>query len=202
MRYFLIPFLLVFVLFSCNSPKEGTNKTPTIVSIGDSRIELDNGKVVEYFAGEKGDETVLFILRNSASMKNEFDQAVLNPEGEARSLKLAQLFDRVKLGGTMAGFSHTANETARPTADKKGFKVFNHDHIDYGAFLDYIYSLEKGKKYLVVGFSETIPDLLNLITAGKKFDAIPAGVYDDLFVVRTKSRGNASVYHLKMNLKD
>ena len=88
------------------------------------------------------------------------------------------------------------SETVKPTADAFGLDVLTYNNTDYGAFLDYVFDMKKGERFLALESTERIPELLRTLTPGKKFDTYPPGVYNKLYVVIGKERTRVKVYEL------
>lgn len=194
--------LLATALFLITCKSQTTeNEIATVTDIHPDKVVLSDGNIIQTPPMAVNEETTLYIVRhgektNAADPQKEFT-AELNSNGQQRAAKLETLFKKTILGAVLAIPSRYAMQTGELVAKQQRVELYNYNFTDYGALLDYIYKEEKGKKYLVVGRAESIPDLLNLLTAGQKFPAIPEGVYDDMFVVVTKQRGDAKVWHVK-----
>ncbi len=138
--------------------------------------------------------TTVILIRHAERSNPAEPDPHLNAAGRARARTLTHV---VGVSGIRALYtSHfvRTRETARPLETLLGLtsKV-----IDAAADLrDDILTSHSGETVLVVGHTDTVPALINLL-AGTSLSEIDANEFDNLFVASVLATGQASVIHLK-----
>jgi hypothetical protein len=192
--------LAILLLLAAGCKKNVETKVPRVTGVFEDRVELDNGGKIKLPAAGSKEATTFFIVRHgeitSGTEPGEIMQT-LTKEGTIRAQTVAQLFSNVLVNAVLAPMTPFATEFGQPTADRQGTKVFNYNARDYGAFLDYTFVDQFGEKFVVIGYANSIPELLHTLTLGEQFPLIPEGQFDDLWVVISKKRGESVVHHLK-----
>lgn len=199
---FSLILLSFFGLYSCGG---NANSDKKVLKIEDDKIVLENGKTIPLQPGLKGDKTVLFIVKcgetnaPDTTQKDNMEMPLqtLNDSGVMRSQQIAELFADLKFESVLAPMSNFATQFGTPLGDSKGKLVYNYNANDYGSFLDYIYGMKHGHKFVVVAYGHKIADMINLLSMNKQIAPIPPTVYNKLYVVITKTRGDGEVYELE-----
>jgi broad specificity phosphatase PhoE len=118
----------------------------------------------------------------------------LNTAGKARAKKLIHVVGQSDIQSVYTSHSVRARETAQPLAAHLGLSITEMD--EPLQIRSDILSNYAGKTVLVIGHSNTVPDLINQLGAGS-VPAIGNSEFDTLFVVKVFSSGEASVTRLK-----
>jgi hypothetical protein len=203
MRSFaFLMFAVIIAMAGCNGKEKSGKKISKILN---DKIVLENGNTIPLFAGEKGDKTVQFIIRNGQSTKPDSTRmddlgaafSTLTDTGQLQAQAIANLFADLNFESVLSPMSNFATEYGQPLADRKAKLVYNYNANDYGSLLDYIYNLKYGHKFVIIAYQHKIPDLINLLSLNKQIPPVADDDYNDVFVLFTKKRGDAEVIQLE-----
>lgn len=194
MRMLGIFLLLSAVIFlSCQS----NSGTALVASITDSQITLTNGEVIPLPADTTMGVSTLFLIRHAEKENNGQTNPPLSINGKVQAKVIDSLFANVKLAAILSTSFERNMETARPIAESKKIPITNYNPGENDPILDYALKFEKGKKFLIIGHSNTIPELvLNLVPNSTPF-TIAEDEYDGLYVITSDGLGSSKVYALK-----
>jgi len=123
--------------------------------------------------------------------------------GRRRAAELArQLVDAdvVPGKGVDAVFSTSYRrtvETAKAVADALDLPVLTYDAADTEAFIEAIVKEYKGKIILVVGHSNTVPEMIGNMGASKNVAPIEENEYDNIFLVTIPWFGKTKTIRLR-----
>jgi 2,3-bisphosphoglycerate-dependent phosphoglycerate mutase len=118
----------------------------------------------------------------------------LNTVGKARAKKLIHLVGQSGIKAIYRSHFVRAKETAQPLAAHLGLSTIEMD--EPLQIKNDILSNHSGQTVLVIGHSNTLPDIINRLGAGN-MPVINDTEFDNLFVVKVLSQGRASVTRLK-----
>ncbi|MEM9689746.1 MAG: phosphoglycerate mutase family protein [Pseudomonadota bacterium] len=131
--------------------------------------------------------TTLIFVRHADKAVLPADDPALSPAGLQRAAELArQLVDADVVAGIDAVYAtpyRRAQETAQPVADALGLPITAYDAADTEQVLDDILDRHKGKIVLVVGHSDTIPNLIANLGASKNVPPIADNEYDNIYLI-------------------
>ncbi|MCB0662840.1 MAG: hypothetical protein KDC24_08875 [Saprospiraceae bacterium] len=203
MNYKNIFFLLVTTIFlsACQGDKDPYVKN-MVEKLTNDKIILASGEEIT-IPPNGGDKTVLFIV-----CSGEFD---LNPDAEIMDQKLndngvnlatmlSGFFKDVKVdGGVLAAMHPVANQFGQIIAEPNGWTTFNYNTIDYGAFLDYIYDMKKGDRFIVVEDPRTMSKLLNTLSGSSypELESTPNFGTRKIWYVETSRRTDVNIRELR-----
>lgn len=126
----------------------------------------------------------------------------LNQKGLGRAMGWAEIFNDVPLDAIYSTDYERTAMTAAPTAIKKDLTVAYYDP----STLNIIQFLQenRGKKVLIVGHSNTTPDLVNKISGEENlFPAMDDSDNGSLFIVhRTGDQSSVTRLHINCNCPD
>ena len=126
----------------------------------------------------------IFLVRHAEKTADKNDPG-LTQEGKARALALAN-----RLGGEGITHIHSSDfirtrDTAEPLAEKMGLEIQIYDPRDHPAIAE---TLKKTPgRHMVVGHSNTTPQLTELLGGDGGTPIVEATEYDRLYVVTTKA---------------
>ncbi len=155
-----------------------------------------------WFFESQATTTVIFV-RHAEKATLPADDPVLSEAGQRRAAELArQLVDAdvVSGVGVDAVFSTPFRRTvatAKPVADALGLQVMTYDAADTEAFLETVVRDYKGKIVLVVGHSNTVPEMIGNMGASKNVPPIAEGEYDNIYLVSIPWFGNTKTIRLR-----
>lgn len=135
--------------------------------------------------------SVIFIVRHCEKAMESTDNPNLAEEGKKRAAHLAEILKNASVEEVYSTNYKRTLQTAEPVATAMKITTQTYEPRD-ATFAE---SLRKvGKKVLVVGHSNTVPELLNQLTGTKNYK--PEEVYGDLWVVTIQENQPAVVVRL------
>lgn len=122
--------------------------------------------------------SVIFIVRHCEKAMESTDNPNLAEEGKKRAAHLAEILKNTGIEAVYSTNYKRTMQTAEPLANamKLSPVVYEPRDANFGEQLS-----KSGKKVLVVGHSNTVPDLLNQLSGTKNYQ--PNDGYGDLWVV-------------------
>ncbi|HOY18019.1 MAG TPA: phosphoglycerate mutase family protein [Haliscomenobacter sp.] len=122
--------------------------------------------------------SVIFIVRHCEKAMESTDNPNLAEEGKKRAAHLAEILKNTGIEAVYSTNYKRTMQTAEPLATvlKITPSAYEPREATFGEMLR-----KSGKKVLVVGHSNTVPDLLNQLTGTKNYQ--PYDGYGDLWVV-------------------
>lgn len=132
-------------------------------------------------------DTVIYLVRHAEKAMNGDDPA-LSAAGRERARALADLLENAPIDRIHSTDFRRTRETAEPLARRRGLPVDPYDPERPGDLVQRI--LGAGGGHLVIGHSNTVPELVDLLggTGGLPIDE--AGEYDRLYVVTRTGDGS------------
>lgn len=144
--------------------------------------------------------TVIFV-RHAEKATLPANDPGLSVAGQARAMELArQLVDADVIGGIDAIYStpyRRTVETVKPVADALGLLVMSYEATNTEAIMDDIVRGHKGEIILVVGHSNTVPELIGSMGASKNVPDIAEDEYDNLYLVTIPWFGKTKTIRLR-----
>lgn len=126
-----------------------------------------------------GSHTTVILVRHADRNGNLDD---LNDLGDIRAGVLAHVMDKAGLDAIIRSDAARAAQTAAPTATAEGLTPVVLTANDVPAFVDEIRANHRGETVLVVGHSDTVPQIIDAL-GGPTLGNIPGGEFDNLFVL-------------------
>ena len=144
--------------------------------------------------------TVIFV-RHAEKASVEGSDPELSEAGKARAAELArQLVDADVVAGVDAIYSTTyqrTEQTVKPVADALNLPITSYDAANTETIMDEIVKVHKGKIILVVGHSNTIPELIGNMGASKVVPTIAEDEYDNIYIVTIPWFGKTKTIRLR-----
>lgn len=147
-------------------------------------------------AVEDGAPTTLILVRHAEKASDGTRDPALTPEGTARAERLAELLADAGIDAVYSTPYQRTRQTAAPTAEALGQEVVTYK-VQGEALADTLLRRHPGQKVLVVGHSNTVPQLLNALVGEERFEWLREQEFDALFVVSASERGAADVTLLR-----
>ena len=166
-----------------------TKPCPKINAHG--KVTMPDGKVlaIENYSDTEG--AVFFIVRHAEKDTAGGSNADLIPVGRGRAEALKKMLKKVKIKGVYSTNVPRTIHTAEPTAKAKHQTVALYDAKKQADLLRGL--VEKKGKFLIVGHSNTINQLVNTLTGKTDEKDLPDSDYSRLYIVSVKKMGDASV---------
>ncbi len=144
--------------------------------------------------------TFILIRHAEKALTPPSNDPELSPEGLKRAEKLAAMFKAMPFAAVYSTpFKRTIN-TAKPLAQAQGLTIQHYDTKANAPFLDSLLQKHVGTTVLIVGHSNTIPQLLNALISREEYQSFSDSDYDNIFLVSLTKRGNAHVSRLLLKM--
>ena len=145
--------------------------------------------------------TTMIFIRHADTAAGPAGDPGLSEAGRRRVAELTrQLVDADVVAGVDAIYVtqyRRAQETAQPLADALDLPVNRYDAADTEEILETILKRHKGKIILVVGHSNTVPELIANLGASKKVPPIAEDEYDNIYVIAIPWFGKTKTIRLR-----
>ena len=138
-------------------------------------------------------QTTIFLVRHAEKMNSSRDPELSLP-GKARAVRLMELLSEAGIDHIYSTDYKRTRATARPLADKLDLFIESYRPFEQ-ELTETLKGEMDGKQILVVGHSNTIPDLVNQLIDEKVYQQLPDDAYAQLFVV-TLMEGKATHFVL------
>jgi len=139
-----------------------------------------------WFFESQATTTIIFVRHAEKAALPESDPG-LSEAGKRRVAELTrQLVDADVVAGIDAVFAtafQRTQETATPIADALDLPINTYDAADTETVLNTILRDHKGKIILVVGHSNTVPELIANLGASKNVPPIAEDEYDNIYII-------------------
>ncbi len=190
-----LPFLYVFlgiILFSHSSCIKEIQK---IVNVRDTIIVIQHDTLtIKDFV--KDSATTLIITRHAETAGLGTNPG-LSTIGMERANELARI---LKPNSIMQVYSSNYNrtiQTATPVATNNALTPIIYDPLNQTEWINSVIQNNKNKNVFIVGHSNTVPTLLNILTGTNNYSLISDTEYNNLFIVVLSDKGKANVIHMK-----
>jgi len=155
-----------------------------------------------WFFESQATTTVIFV-RHAEKAAEPADNPALSAAGRRRAAELArQLVDADVIPGFGVDAVYSTpyrrtEETAKPVADALGLPVISYDAADTELFIEDLVREYKGKIILVVGHSNTVPEMIGGMGASKNVRPIAENEYDNIYIVSIPWFGKTKTIRLR-----
>ncbi len=199
-RFPVLALALISLFFSCEKEPqiitETIIKTDTLVVTQIDTLILQITDTLTLTELVPDTATTFILLRHAETSGSGSDPA-LSTAGQDRAAELLRILKNVALNAVYSTNFNRTRQTAEPIAADKSLSVQIYNAFAPGTLADNALAAHKQGAVLVVGHSNTIPELLNTLTGTTDFQLIPDSQYDNLFIVTVFEKGRARVVHLK-----
>ncbi len=155
-----------------------------------------------WFFESQATTTVIFV-RHAEKAEVPADDPGLSAVGQRRAAELArQLVDADVVPGLGVDAVYSTSyrrtvQTAQAVADALDLPVLNYNAADTEAFLEDVVREYKGKIILIVGHSDTVPQMIANMGASKSVPAIAEEEYDNIDLVSIPWFGKTKTIRLR-----
>ena len=155
-----------------------------------------------WFFESQATTTVIFV-RHAEKATLPTEDPGLTEAGQQRAAELArQLVDADVVPGVGVDAVYSTSyrrsvETAKPVADALDLPVLMYDASDTAAIIEAIVKEYKGKIILVVGHSNTVPEMIANMGASKNVPDIAEDEYDNIYLVTIPWFGKTKTIRLR-----
>jgi 2,3-bisphosphoglycerate-dependent phosphoglycerate mutase len=146
--------------------------------------------------------TIIVLIRHAEKQVGAISDAPLSPPGEVRAARLAQMFGDASTFGRVQKIYVTdtrrTQQTAAGIAQRLGLTPeIAAGKSDAKELARRVLRENRGGRALVVGHSNTVPEMVAALTGQQNVPLIGDDEFDTLYVVSVPSIGRASVLRLK-----
>jgi broad specificity phosphatase PhoE len=146
--------------------------------------------------------TTIVLVRHAEKDLGAISDAPLSPEGEQRADRLAQMFGDAEPFGRVRRIYVTNTRRTQQTALRLSQRLgINSEVVDAKAKSDdlarRVLSENRGGRVLIVGHSNTVPDIVKALIDDEDVPPIGEEEYGTLYVVTVPSFGPATVLRMK-----
>lgn len=155
-----------------------------------------------WFFESQATTTVIFV-RHAEKATLPAEDPGLSEAGQKRAAELArQLVDADVVPGVGVDAVYSTSyrrsvETAKPVADALNLPVLMYDASDTDGIIEAIVKEFKGKIILVVGHSNTVPEMIANMGASKNVPEISEDEYDNIYLVTIPWFGKTKTIRLR-----
>lgn len=155
-----------------------------------------------FFYWNSATTTTIVVLRHAEKQAGTIDDAPLSPEGEQRATRLAQMFGDSEAFGRVTRIyvsdTHRAQQTVADLAQRLNLKPAVVDSTEsIGDLAHQLLRENRGGLAIVIGHSNTVPQLVAELAHVSKVPAIGEEEFDTLYVVTVPTIGRSSVLRMK-----
>ncbi len=127
-------------------------------------------------------ETTIILVRHAETFEGGSER-MLNEVGKNRALELKQTLQNVQLDAIYSTDFNRTRQTAHPIAIAKGLDIKLYDPINLSAFAADLLKNHVGESILVLGHSNTTPQLVNALIGEKKYEDLDETEFYHLFIL-------------------
>ena len=143
--------------------------------------------------------TIVVVVRHAEKELGTIEDPPLSQAGEQRAQQLARMFGerggRARIDAIIASDTRRAQRTAAPLADRLGITVTTVGATAYDDLMRQIRA-HRGGRILVVGHSNTVPEIVQRLAGDEQVPPIAEGDYSQIYVVTMPTLGPASVLRM------
>lgn len=198
MKHTILFFTIALLFAACGeNVTEAEYRAADAVSVNDNTVALQNGKSYELPHAGDSEYRTLVLVRHAEKAKEAGDNPNLSEEGFARAEKLKDILLPLSPDRCYVTSYKRSVLTSMPLAKAIKRPNMHYKPEDYYTLFDLIFKEHNTQKSVIVGHSNTIPEMLNLLVGEKRYDDLAEDAYSRMFVVRSKGLGESEVTELK-----
>ena len=146
--------------------------------------------------------TTVVLVRHAEKQLGAISDAPLSPEGEKRADRLAQMFGDSQEFGRIRKIYVTNTRRTQQTALRLSQRIGLNSEVvdaktDSKELAKRVLKENRGARALIVGHSNTVPEIVQALSGGKTVPPMGEDEYDTLYVVTVPSFGPATVLRMK-----
>ena len=195
----LIAFTLLLCFSSCETEKIVIEKE--VVYITDTLTIVDTVTITEIVTEtiikHSTDTATTFILVKHAETSGISTDRSLSSTGRARAQELSRILSNVPLAAVFSTNYNRTRGTASPTATNQSINLETYGAFDLDLLADNNLTDHHGEIVLVVGHSNTIPSLANILIGEDTYSDFSETEFDNLFIITVVEKGRSKVVHMK-----
>ncbi len=144
--------------------------------------------------------TTVVVVRHAEKELGTIDDPPLSQAGEQRAQLLSRMFGERdgpgRIDAIFASDTRRSQRTAAPLAGRLGITVTTVDAGDVDGLAHRLRDSFRGKRVLVVGHSNTVPEIVRVLSGGIRVPAMNENDYSAMYIVTLTTLGPTSVLRL------
>lgn len=133
-----------------------------------------------------GAHAAVYIVRHAEKQNPKMDKSLLSAKGKRRAESLKRVLASVELKAVYCTEYERTRQTAAPAAAAHKLRPKELGSEDVDGLVKALKALPEGEDVLVVGHSDTVPDILKKLGVERKVE-IGKNDFDNLFIVNLSS---------------
>jgi broad specificity phosphatase PhoE len=153
-----------------------------------------------WFFESQATTTIIFVRHAEQTSHDEADPSL----SEAGKRRVAELTRQLEFADVVQGIDaiystdlKRSTETAQPLAERLDLPINIYDGLDTETVLAEILKAHKGKVILVVGHSNTVPELIANLGASKNVPPIERDEFDNIYIISIPWFGKTKTIRLR-----
>ena len=130
--------------------------------------------------------TKIIIVRHAEKENDGTKNPSLSEIGKLRAEKLNKMFADVKFDKLFSTPYSRTKETLQPISTNRNLEITDYNPSDKN-FGKYLVANQNGKTILVVGHSNTCPDLVNILINKSKYQSLDETEYGNIWILTFKN---------------
>jgi len=197
-----VALLLLLIVLPCCRPSTKDLKKD-LVSKSVKKVSPNETLSQEIKARVESDSIVAtYILVRHAEKVADVSDPHLSEKGQTRAKELADLLDNIPLDAVFSTIYNRTQETAQPVAFKQSLEVKSYDPSDLVFFTERLKTDYYSHNVLVVGHSNTTPQVMNAILDVNVMSDIPEDEYQHLLICFRHKNGSYEMIKRDYTLVD
>ena len=143
------------------------------------------------------DQVSTLILVRHAEKETTGKNPSLTTAGKSRAQELSKLLEMEEIDVIFSSNYNRTLETAQPIATAKNMEITLYDPSDLQTFAATLQKDFSSSTKLIVGHSNTTPDLINILMKEQRLTHLSEKDYDDLFILTLLKNGQTKLLPLK-----
>lgn len=202
MKLINLLLLTLFIYIGCKNDNkrlaENTNDTKievqsvedSLLQITDRGLTFSNG-TSEFLPFADDPEATTIVMVRHAEQNSVGDDPDLTAAGQARAERLANMIKDFPLNLIYTNAFERTVKTAQPSAYQHQQAIQFYDDEAVAGFITTIAKNGQGLHLLVIGHTNTIPEMLNTLAGEQRFPDIDESDYSNIYVIGISDSGQA-----------
>lgn len=193
---FTLSLLLTIGLLKAQNTDVVAYKKPLPTISKKGVIKTTDGKTIQIEGFNDPETTLFFLVRHAEKDTTGGSNADLNNIGRGRAAVLPKILKKITISGVYSTETPRTRNTAEPVAKAKKQVVTIYNAKKQAEFAQNLVNNGDGKRYFIVGHSNTIPQLamqLSSRSTNQPAADLPDNEYTRIYIVSVKKMGVAKV---------
>jgi 2,3-bisphosphoglycerate-dependent phosphoglycerate mutase len=194
MRKLIFVLLAVLPMIFCNCKKSPAT-VQTIIQKDTVYVKQHDTTVIPALIS---DTTTTFIIVRHAEKEGTGTDPGLTSDGVARAEELRRILANVSVSAIYSTPFIRTRQTVQPLASDRGITISEYPaDKPYAQLVSEIRAARRGKVTVIVGHSNTVPDILKELSNNSFNVTITDSQYDNLFIVSMPDKLKPTITHMK-----